>query len=542
VTSHDKEIGQRLLDAIETKMGIERYEVWFGGGTRVRVGDDKITIVVQSEQTTSGQNHNTSIKLYKARFREEIDNAVMSVFGEPRTVEFVFADQNYVGEKNDIIYRADAKHSVSSVPVLVGAEHGGSSFGAALIPPLRLFQDNQQSNATFEQNNLPQHIKHVKQVTPSIGGRPRNTYCQPAKTPTNTTNVSPKSQQSKPNYVFETLETFVKGASNNLARQAADFAIQYPGKINPIYIHGATSVGKTHLLRAIWNEARRQKTHNAPLFVTCEQFTNHFIDSMTKNGMPSFRNKFRDISILILDDLPFIAGKKATQSELMNLIDTLKGRGVQLVFSGDRPLGQLAGIRSEILSRLESGMSCEIKQPESAMLFEICRSIAKQREIPITDEVCRFITSRLNQHARQISGALNLLHAVNMSNNGKPITIQQTEETLNELVRWNRRSVRIQDIDAAVCKQWDLPHQELQSKGRAKAVTQPRMIAMWLARKHTKSALIEIGKYFGNRSHSTVVTAQQKVDLWIKNNETIICNGTEYKITELLQLLERKWS
>lgn len=307
--------------------------------------------------------------------------------------------------------------------------------------------------------------------------------------------------------------------------------------MNPLYIHGGTSLGKTHLLEGICSESRKRKGRQPALFLTAEQFTSAFIDGL-KNGTPSFRSKFRNISMLLIDDIPFLTGKTSTQSELLQLIDQLKTQGVQLVFSGDRPLSELKGIRPEILSRLESGMVCGIEPPERETLLSIFRQMIKQRGLPFSDEVARFVVSRLNSNVRQLSGALNRLHTVHLAN-GKPMTVKLAEEVLDDLIRSNRKSVKLADIEKVVCETFGLGEDSLQSRSRTKQVSAPRMLAMWLARKYTRNALSEIGKYFGNRSHSTVVSAQKKVDSWISDEAEIDLHEQPCPIGELIRKVEQ---
>jgi chromosomal replication initiator protein len=201
---------------------------------------------------------------------------------------------------------------------------------------------------------------------------------------------------------------------------------------------------------------------------------------------------------------------------------------VQLVFTGDRPLKDLP-LRNELLCRLESGMVCEIDLPERELSLQICEALVRQRDLPIDEEVCRLIASRFGVHARQIMGALNRLHAVYLTN-GNAITVVMAEEALSDLLRLNRRDIRLQDIGKVVCETFEISEEALRSKSRVKQFATPRMLAMWLARKYTRSALSEIGQYFGNHSHSSVISAQRKIDQQI-------CEDTA--IAEMAQKIER---
>ncbi|MDR1269758.1 MAG: hypothetical protein LBK82_09550, partial [Planctomycetaceae bacterium] len=271
-----------------------------------------------------------------------------------------------------------------------------------------------------------------------------------------------------------------------------------------------------------------------------EQFISSFLENIqpgsSRNGILGFRNKFSGISVLLIDDIQYLSRKDATQTEFLYTIDTLRNQGVQMVFTGHCPLKELNGLRNEIICRLESGMVCGIELPEREMSFRIFQNMVAQRQLPIGQDVCRMVTSRLGVHARQLSGALNRLHAVYLTKN-EPITLDIAEETLGDLIRIQRRDVRLQDIAKVVCETFGLSEQALQSKSRAKQIAAPRMLAMWLARKYTRSALSEIGKYFGDRSHSTVVTAQKKVDQWVDKNHPI--HTEHFNITEMIQKIEQ---
>ena len=331
---------------------------------------------------------------------------------------------------------------------------------------------------------------------------------------------------------FASMTTFIEGLSNRLACRAADLAIHHPGEINPIYIFGPTSVGKTHLLEGIWSAVRKNSSRRLPLYMTTEQFLSSFLETIRTGAVQdrnqSFRSRFKNISHLLIDDIQFFARKEATQTEFLQVFDLLRSQGVQLVFTGDRPLKDLP-LRNELLSRLEAGVVCEIDLPERELALRICEEMIRQRELPMDAEVSRLIASRFGVHARQISGALNRLHAVYLTT-GKPITAAVAEEALSDLLRLNRRDIRLQDIGKVVCETFGISEETLCSKTRVKQVTTPRMLAMWLARKYTRSALSEIGLYFGNRSHSSVISAQHKIDRQI---------GEDNVIAEAVKQIER---
>ena len=331
---------------------------------------------------------------------------------------------------------------------------------------------------------------------------------------------------------------FVVGPSNQLAARAAELAINHIGKVSPIYIYGPTSIGKTHLLETIRAGLRRDRQAKPPIMMTAEQFTSSYIDGL-KQGIPLFRNKFNGISALLIDDIQFFKGKDSTQTEFLRTFEMLKGQGVQIVLTGDQPIHGLAELlKPEIVSRIEAGMPCEIKPAEYETLLAIFKQMAASRNLKFSDEICDCVVSQLATHARQLSGAINRLHATMLTTH-RPITLESVEIILEDMIRNNRRNIRLQDIDKAVCETLQLQGQILQSKSRTKQATQPRMLAMWLARKHTRSALSEIGRYFGDRSHSTVVSAQKKVDQWLHGTPDFGLADSTHSIAEVIQKVER---
>jgi len=333
-----------------------------------------------------------------------------------------------------------------------------------------------------------------------------------------------KSQQDAAKFgrKFASLTTFHEGLSNREAFRATDWVINSPGKISPIYIFGPTSVGKTHLLEGIWSAVKKSPSRRRPMYMTAEQFLSAFLESIrsgSRDRNSIFRSQFNGISHLLIDDIQFFTRGDATQTEFLQVFDMLRNQGAQLVFTGDRPLKELP-LRNDLLCRLESGLICGIELPERELSLRICESMVKQRELPMEAEVCRLIASRFGVHARQVEGALNRLHSVHLMT-GKPITIAVAEEKLSDLFRLNRRDIRLPDISKIVCETFSISEETLRSKSRVKQIAAPRMLAMWLARKYTRSALSEIGVYFGNLSHSSVVAAQKKIDKQICEDKSI---------------------
>ncbi len=242
--------------------------------------------------------------------------------------------------------------------------------------------------------------------------------------------------------------------------------------------------------------------------------------------------------MLALDDLQFFCGKRATLIELLNTIDHLMREGRQLVFAADRPPAELAELGTELRTRLESGMVCELQAADYEMRVEIVGQMACRMGLEVPDEVRHFIAARLTNHARELSGALCRLQAASVAS-GRSIDRALAEETLADMIRHSQRLVRLQDIEKAVCHAFGVEAESLRSPSKSKSASQPRMLAMWLARKHTRAALSEIGRYFGRRSHSTVLSAQKRVEEWLARGATVELADRLWAAEEAVRHAER---
>jgi chromosomal replication initiator protein len=337
---------------------------------------------------------------------------------------------------------------------------------------------------------------------------------------------------------FKDLESYVVGPTNRLAHAAAEMVVRQPGDLSPLLVHGPTGVGKTHLLEGIWTASRKTGRGPTAIYLSAERFATGFLQALRGGGLPSFRRKYRGVDLLILDDLQFLCGKKYTQVELLYTIDSLVRDGRQLVLAGDRPPREMGDLGPELATRLESGMVSRIEPPDRPTRLGIVMQMARGMRLSVPPEVAEYVASHLTRHARELSGALCRLKATSQAA-GKPITIGMAEEALVDLVRSSTRVVGLADIEKAVCNTFDLGPRALQSDCRSRGVSYPRMLAMWLARKYTRSALSEIGQHFGRRSHATVISAQKRVDSWRSADSSIQLANHTWKVNDAIRQVER---
>lgn len=338
---------------------------------------------------------------------------------------------------------------------------------------------------------------------------------------------------------FGDLDSFVVGPCNRLAFASAEMAARQPGQITPLVIHGPTGVGKTHLLQGIWTAIRKSRRAARVIYLSAEQFTSTFLEALRGSGLPSLRRKYRGVEVFLLDDLHFLCGKRATQVELLHTVDELLREGRQLVFAADRAPAELTELGPEMIGRLNSGMVCAVEAPDFQTRRGIVRQMARRMGLAVPDDVQEFVAARLVSHARELSGALCRLQATSEAFS-RPLTLPVAEEALADMIRYSAPVVRLPDIEKAVCDLFGVSSGELQSGCKSKTFSYPRMLAMWLARKHTRAALSEIGEFFGRRSHSTVLSAQKRIDGWMASGKRIELADRAWKVGEAIQQVERR--
>ena len=304
---------------------------------------------------------------------------------------------------------------------------------------------------------------------------------------------------------------FVVGKSNELACRTAQAVIDQLGHFGPLLLFGPTGVGKTHLLNAMALLARQRGTRIRSVRLTAEQFTTEFLAALDRRALPGFRQKYRSIDLLLIDDIQFLMGKRATLDELMHTIDALHDRGHQVVLTCDRNPGDLQKVSTDLVSRISGGLSVPIDLPDYPTRLEIVRQLAAQLQIQLDDETVALLATQVVGSPRQLKGAINRLIAA--SHLGMiPITADMARATLADFTKENTPVVRLPDIQRAICEVFGVDASKLKSTSKTRSLAEPRMLAMWLARKYTRAALGEIGEFFGRRSHSTVISAHKRID------------------------------
>lgn len=333
------------------------------------------------------------------------------------------------------------------------------------------------------------------------------------------------------------LGDFVVGASNRLAYGAVEIAAFRPGEMSPLVIHGPTGVGKTHLLEAVGGRARQAHPTIAVVSMSAEQFTTSFLQALHGGGLPGFRRSCRSAELFLVDDLQFLVGKRATLVEFQHTVDALHRQGRQMVFACDRELDALQGLGPELLTRLRGGMTARIMPPDYEVRRGIVERVSARRGLAVPEAVVHYVATHMTRHARELLGAVNRLEAASLML-GLPIAGGMAEEALADLVRSSGRAVRLADVEQAVCKAFGIDPAAMHSTRRSRAACHPRMLAMYLARRHTGAALAEIGGHFGRRSHSTVIAAQKAVADWLARGERIMLGEVPWDAAEAIRRVE----
>lgn len=321
------------------------------------------------------------------------------------------------------------------------------------------------------------------------------------------------SAQINPRYMFS---SFVVGNSNQFCYAASRRVAEQPGKsYNPLFIYGGVGLGKTHLLHSIGNAVLNVNPHAQVLYMSSENFTNELIHCLRHAKMDQFKEKMRNVEVLLLDDIQFMCGKERTQEEFFHTFNALYHAKHQIVITSDKPPQDIPGIEERLMTRFSWGLTADLQAPDFETRVAILKRKAHIDGFDVAEEVAHWIAERVSSNVRELEGALTRLHAVS-SLHGVPITLQLAENSLNALFAPKKVNVSVEDIKRAVSSHFGIRLSDLVSKRRTRNLSFPRHIAMYLCRKHTTASYPEIGSRFGGRDHSSVIHAanvvSEKVD------------------------------
>ncbi len=477
--------GKQIVSALVERVGAQRCGLWFGDQTSLSLTDGMLSVRVPNDFYR---------EWLSANFRDELVACCRELTGQTPSVTFVvgaIADED--GE-------------------------GSASTTASLRPTVEATPESVSRTGHSASTNSPREDQPAT-ASPAA--------------------VSKRVDDGAPRRQFATFDEFLVGTTNRIAHSTALTVAEQPGSLTPLYYYGPTGVGKTHLLESIWSAVSAARPRTRSLFLSAEQFTSFFLEALHHSGLPSFRRKYRSVELLIIDDIHFFCGKQATAVELLHTIDTLLRNGRQVVLAGDAAPAELQALGPELTSRLAGGMVCPIQPADHSVRQGIVRQLADRHRLELPDDVVQMIAGRLTDHARQLSGAIHRLHAAARAT-GESVTLAMAERELADMTMHNGQVIQLAEIEKAVCDVFGLRPDSLRSDRKSRAVSQPRMLAMWLARKHTRRALSEIGDFFGRRSHTTVISAQKRVHHWMAEGSALGGVEPTWTAEEAIRRVEAK--
>ncbi len=503
-------LDQRLADAVAARVGAARFGLWFAGHARFVPLGREVVVAVRNQHSQDWLEHT---------FGAAVKEATIEVCGAGTVVKWVVDEELFRDSVQETGDRRQGTEKTAESGTGKGT-HSGTSAGSRLpTAGSRLATPGSQRDLFGDP--VPAQKPKAKRTDPNVAG-----FDQPV-------------MSGKAGRRWKFLNEFVVGACNRVAHASALSVVEEPGDgANPLVIHGPVGTGKTHLLEGIFAGLKRQPEQR-PCYVTAEEFTTKFVAASQHGKMGAFRRQFRECTALLLDDLHFLASKKATQAEFLHTFDALVADGRQVVVTTDCHPRLADELMPELVDRLLGGAVWGLLPPDPETRLEILRKKATGANPMIPDAVLKTLATSLRGTVRELEGAVNSVrHFAKVT--GRPVDQNVMRESLGDLLQHAVRVVTVADVDAAVCAVLRLATGTLQSKSRAWAVTHPRMIAIFLCRKHTAATYGEISRHFGAKTHSTAVAAEKKVRAWLTKDQSVAIGDRDWKAKELLDRIERE--
>jgi chromosomal replication initiator protein len=332
-----------------------------------------------------------------------------------------------------------------------------------------------------------------------------------------------------------TFENFVVGGANRHAHAYSLAVANAPAKTyNPLFIYGGVGLGKTHLIQAICHQIKNSSSPGVKIcYVSSEKFTNELIDAIVHRSTAAFRQKYRNLDVLVIDDIHFIAGKESTQEEFFHTFNTLYDAHKQIVFSSDRPPKEITNLQERLVSRFGWGLATDIQPPDLETRVAILKKKIEREPVNVPDEVIFFIAQLIKTNIRELEGALIRTIAYSLLEEA-PITLQLTKEVLKDLLKEPTKLITIDFIQRCVVEEFGISLQDLKTKRRNKQVVFPRQIAMYLSRELTELSLPEIGELFGGKDHTTVLHSYKKIKEELYHNPEL-----KERVDKVIQVIKQ---
>ncbi|MEM9381095.1 MAG: chromosomal replication initiator protein DnaA [Planctomycetota bacterium] len=458
-----EDLADALRSTLQSMLAPEQYQTWFKRSKLVRVDDQCVVVAVPNAFAREW-----IAKYYLAPLEE----AVRTILGVDRRVVLKEQPESLVGDST-------------------GAPDGSPASAASSAAPSSAEEPLAASSAEVIDRN------------PEVRALPRSASGRPVQLEDSSDFVlNPKC----------TFDHFVVGPCNRFGHAAALGASEQPGKsYNPLFLHGRVGVGKTHLLQGFCFSVLDRFPESRILYLSCETFVNHFIAALENGDMLSFRDKYRNIDVLVVDDIQLLANKERTQEEFFHTFNSLYNAGKQIVLSSDSPPKDIPTLQDRLVSRFKWGMVTEIEPPCFETRMAIVKRKGRDRGTEVPDEVAQFIAENIEENVRELEGAVTRLFGYTQMTNSE-LTVDLAREALSGLIEVRKGAPTVDDIITIVTEHYQVKLSDLQSKRRTKIIAFPRQVAMYLARKVTRHSLEEIGGFFGGRDHTTVLYAVEKIE------------------------------
>lgn len=537
VTNGECSIPNRVVASLRQKLGAHRMDLWFGADAKWSVvGNNTVGVEVSSQFVAD---------CVTRMFRNELVQAIEEVAGDGFGYRVFVGkiDSSTASRDSDTVKNPPKAHSIpraefrteeSSRTALQQNEHRDVPTLQPTLETIRKTRD--ESRVLDRAATLRLHREAVNDsLAPKIPGGPQafsSVQGAPSDPMATVERLSELRRENERRW-----DDFIQGDHNRLAYTAATMVLEKPGQITPLFIHGPHGSGKSHLAVGLAHKLRTTYKMRRVLVLTGEQFTIEFTESARGGGFANFRRKYRDVDVLVIDDLQFCLGKSGTLAELRNTIDMLLREKKQIILVADRSLNELNGLTADLHARLAGGMTCGIEPVDVATRAKLLRQLCTKHGVEIQEMTIEELAAQAAGDARVLQGLVHRLVAQQRMVGGA-ISHDQAIRCTLDLLRSSQPVVRMTDIEKVVCDAFGLDEKALRAKTKCQQVSQPRMLAMFLARKYTRSALSEIGEYFGNRQHSTVISAQKKVEAWLGDDELIQCGRGKLAVKEIVKNLE----
>ncbi len=486
--SSDSPLIESIHAELQSQLGAKRYAMWCDGKIRLRVEDDQLTVGVGSPFL---------LNWMQKQFRSVMVEAARTVLGASAHVAFEVDASLSLG--------TGESRSAQVGPVAIAGLTRKTTAALETTPtkvPDRIAVRNGRSTA--ESQTAPGHAHGVKSRR------------------------------------LAELNDFIASPGAELALTAArQIAGSQPVRFNPLVLCGACGTGKTHLIEGICKQLRKVQPGLHVILITAEAFANYFTQALRDHTLPAFRQRFRTVDVLLVDDVDFFESKRVFQEEFLHTFAELNDHGRQVVVTSNRHPRLLTKLGDDLVSRFLSGLVCRLDSPDLATREKIVAAKAKRMEGEYAPEALSYVAQRFPTNVRELEGALNCLQTY-YSMTGRRVTQTAARQVLADLERDCMRIIRLADVERVICGLFGVKPKDLKSACRARTVSHPRMLAMYLARRLTQSAYSEIGQHFGGRNHSTVMSAERKVQQWLEEQATLRIAAQEWSVGEVLSVLEQQ--